>query len=144
METIEQWIIEDIVKSIKGIGFSIEEAPLPYLHATTNTDAKLIIYNRHTVTLFELAEEFIHARDKHTRHHKEYDVRNSDETEAHKLALQFLLDCWACYDGAKNWLNFVTVTGVPADFEKDIVDYFTGTNQKDTSFSGAFNEAFGY
>ncbi len=136
METIEEWIIEDILKSIRRLGFSIEEAPLPYLHATTHSDAKVVIYNRQTVTLFELTEELIHARYKHKRRQKEYDVRNPDEGDAHHLALLFLLDCWKCYDGSKNWLTFMTVTGTSEEFESDVVDFLK--EDSSTSYIRAF------
>lgn len=124
METIEEWIIEDILKSIRQLGFSIEEAPLPYLHATTNSEAKVVIYNKQTVTLFELTEELIHARYRHKRRRQEYDVRNPDETDAHQVALQFLLNRWNYYGGSKNWLTFITVTGTPSDFEAEICESF--------------------
>lgn len=135
MEAIGNWILEDILKSIKQLGFSIEEAPLPYLHATTNSEAKLIIYNQETATLFELAEELIHATYGHRRRNKEYDVRNTDESDAHYLCLQFLLDRWNYYEGSENWLTFMTVTGTPEEFEDEIIESFTPHDH------GLFNSA---
>ncbi|WP_419153993.1 hypothetical protein [Weissella viridescens] len=124
METIEEWIIEDICKAISQSGFSIEKGALPYLHATTNSKARVVIYNPETVTLFELAEEMVHAQYRHSRQQREYDVRNSNEGDAHQKALQYLLDRWCYYEGSENWLTFVTVTGTPCEFSDDVERYF--------------------
>ncbi|MBM7617303.1 hypothetical protein JOC36_000852 [Weissella uvarum] len=122
MDTIEEWIIEDILKSIKQIGFSVEQVPLSSTHALTDCKASVIMYNPDSTTIFELAEEYEHAKNQHHRQWTEYDVRNKDEAEAHHLALDYILDRWQAYEGSNNWLTFMTVTGTPNDYEDDVAE----------------------
>lgn len=127
MNTIIGYIKEDILKLIDEIGFNIEEIPIKHMAAGTDYRCRVIMYNPETVTLFELAEEYFHAKYSHTRKNVEYDIRNSDERDAHALACEYLLDLWSYYNGSINWLVFIEYTGTPHYFEYKIVDYFKST-----------------
>lgn len=124
MEKIEKWIFNDILNSIHKLNFSTEAAPFPYLHASTDPYRKLIVYNPNTVTLYEITEEYIHALKNHHRKNSGYDFKNPDESEAHNLALDYLIDRWWYYDGANNWLRFMNATGAPAHLQDLIVAEF--------------------
>ncbi|WP_419154528.1 hypothetical protein [Weissella bombi] len=125
MEEIQKWIFEDIITEIKKISFSIEAAPLAYLHAITSPKSKVIICNPDTVSLFELSEEKVHAEYNHHRRFKEYDVLNLDEQESHQLSFHYLLNRWQWYEGCQDWLKFVMATGTPSYFKDEIITAFT-------------------
>lgn len=124
METIEEWIAEDILNAIKKIDYSIEEVPITAINAVTHCETRTVLYNPSTASLFDLAEEYEHAKNFHRRQWLEYDVRNKNESEAHHLAVKFILERWNCYEGSDNWLTFMTVTGTPVDYEDEIIEYF--------------------
>lgn len=124
MHNITSFIQDDIIKQINAIGFTYEETLDIHLHAVTFVSSHVIFANPDLVTLYELSEEYFHARLSHKRQHKEYDVRNPDEREAHNLALTYLINRWVYYDGSNNWLTFTAVTGVPYEFEQKIIEEF--------------------
>ncbi|MFP7242397.1 hypothetical protein [Pediococcus pentosaceus] len=124
METIFDFIRDDILSDIEKIGFDVEAVPLNQVHAVTYSDAGIVVYNSETCCLYELAEELHHARLGHHRQWAGYDIRNHDEKEAHQASLEYLIDRWLYYGGSQNWLTFITVTGTPGDAEQVIIDAF--------------------
>ncbi|QVV90861.1 hypothetical protein [Weissella tructae] len=136
MYDVTQFIREDILQDIDKIGFSHEETTDMHLHAVTFVKSKVIFSNPDTVTLFELVEEFVHAKDSHTRKNIEYDIRNPDERDAHNIACQYLLERWDYYNGPINWLVFIELTGAPHYFEYQIIDHFK--SKEDLTFGHVY------
>ncbi|MHC8464528.1 hypothetical protein [Weissella tructae] len=135
MNTIIGYIKEDILKLIDEISFNVEEIPIKHMAAGTDYRCRVIMYNPETVTLFELAEEYFHAKDSHTRKNIGYDIRNSDERDAHDSAFRFLINRWSYYGGPENWLSFIELTGTPHYFEYKIVEQFKNDEYSSSTYA---------
>lgn len=127
MEIISEWIQKDIVSDILSVGFKVENALISSPAAVTVLNPALVIFNSKLVTLFELAEEYIHAREHHHRRCAEYDVRNPDEIEAHHLAIEYLIALGEKYDCPRDWQQFMIATGTPAHLRDYVIEQYNNS-----------------
>lgn len=126
-EIIQDYMYEDIMNNIHSLGFTIANLDLIDCIAVTDMYSQTVFLNSSSITLFVLAEEYIHARQHHHRRCDGYDVRNPDEIEAHHLAIDYLIASGEKYDCPRDWQQFMIATGTPAHLRDYVIEQYNNS-----------------